>query len=224
MKFSRLPIVVLVSLFLVGGGLPIQPAANFPTVAIAEAAKIPQKGTVTRKITVREPIAFTIKKVDDPKLEQGTEKIKRKGKNGTKTFKYKVTYTDGKEVSRELISEKITKKPREQIVRVGTKKPVAPQPPAQTNTATTTSKPKTTAPKITPPAPRPTNSTTDNQPTDTSTAPKTYKNIDGDTILSPYHAPSAPAGASAQCRDGTYSFSAHRQGTCSHHGGVAQWL
>jgi S1-C subfamily serine protease len=35
---------------------------------------------------------------------------------------------------------------------------------------------------------------------------------------------SAPAGASAQCRDGTYSFSSHRRGTCSHHGGVATWL
>jgi hypothetical protein len=34
----------------------------------------------------------------------------------------------------------------------------------------------------------------------------------------------APAGASAQCRDGTYSFSRSRRGTCSHHGGVARWL
>ena len=33
-----------------------------------------------------------------------------------------------------------------------------------------------------------------------------------------------PAGATALCNDGTYSFSQHRQGTCSHHGGVAQWL
>lgn len=32
-----------------------------------------------------------------------------------------------------------------------------------------------------------------------------------------------PAGATALCRDGTYSFSQHRQGTCSHHGGVAEW-
>lgn len=30
--------------------------------------------------------------------------------------------------------------------------------------------------------------------------------------------------ASARCLDGTLSFSAHRQGTCSHHGGVAAWL
>ncbi|MFL6283566.1 MAG: surface-adhesin E family protein [Pyrinomonadaceae bacterium] len=32
-----------------------------------------------------------------------------------------------------------------------------------------------------------------------------------------------PAGATALCRDGTYSYSEHRQGTCSHHGGVAEW-
>lgn len=34
----------------------------------------------------------------------------------------------------------------------------------------------------------------------------------------------APEGASAKCRDGTYSFSQTRRGTCSHHGGVAVWL
>jgi len=34
----------------------------------------------------------------------------------------------------------------------------------------------------------------------------------------------APRGASAICRDGTYSFSQTRRGTCSHQGGVAQWL
>ena len=33
-----------------------------------------------------------------------------------------------------------------------------------------------------------------------------------------------PAGATAICRDGSTSYSAHRQGTCSHHGGVAKWL
>lgn len=35
---------------------------------------------------------------------------------------------------------------------------------------------------------------------------------------------SPPPGATARCRDGTYSFSHHRSGTCSHHGGVAKWL
>src|SRR3569833_292990 len=31
-------------------------------------------------------------------------------------------------------------------------------------------------------------------------------------------------GPTAICNDGTTSYSQHRQGTCSHHGGVAQWL
>jgi hypothetical protein len=37
-------------------------------------------------------------------------------------------------------------------------------------------------------------------------------------------APAAPAGATAICNDGTYSYSQHRSGTCSHHGGVRVWL
>lgn len=35
---------------------------------------------------------------------------------------------------------------------------------------------------------------------------------------------SIPVGATARCVDGTYSFSQTRSGTCSHHGGVMQWL
>lgn len=34
-------------------------------------------------------------------------------------------------------------------------------------------------------------------------------------------APAPPAGATARCNDGTYSYAAHHQGACSHHGGVA---
>lgn len=34
----------------------------------------------------------------------------------------------------------------------------------------------------------------------------------------------APSDATARCVDRTYSFSATHSGTCSHHGGVAQWL
>jgi hypothetical protein len=33
----------------------------------------------------------------------------------------------------------------------------------------------------------------------------------------------AGGGATAKCVDGTLSYSAHHQGTCSHHGGVAVW-
>lgn len=36
--------------------------------------------------------------------------------------------------------------------------------------------------------------------------------------------PLQESSATAICRDGTYSHSAHRSGTCNHHGGVDQWL
>ena len=37
-------------------------------------------------------------------------------------------------------------------------------------------------------------------------------------------APPAPDGATAMCKDGTYSMSKHHTGSCSHHGGVAKFL
>lgn len=51
-----------------------------------------------------------------------------------------------------------------------------------------------------------------------------YVNSDGACVPRPTSAATPPAGATARCVDGEYSFSKHRQGTCSGHGGVAQWL
>lgn len=51
-----------------------------------------------------------------------------------------------------------------------------------------------------------------------------YINSRGNCVRRPVQASRPPAGASARCRDGTYSFSQSRRGTCSHHGGVADWL
>lgn len=53
-----------------------------------------------------------------------------------------------------------------------------------------------------------------------------YTNVSGNTVHSPAHSTdnAIPVGATAQCGDGTYSFSQHRSGTCSHHGGVSSWL
>ena len=50
-----------------------------------------------------------------------------------------------------------------------------------------------------------------------------YTNTYGNRVQSPTIYNDHPAGATALCRDGTYSFSQSRRGTCSHHGGVARW-
>jgi hypothetical protein len=78
-------------------------------------------------------------------------------------------------------------------------------------------------PPVTVPAPTP-------QPVYIPTPPPvscpngTYVNSAGNVVCSPYASTSAPAGATAKCVDGTYSFSQSHSGTCSHHGGVAAWL
>jgi hypothetical protein len=57
-----------------------------------------------------------------------------------------------------------------------------------------------------------------------ATTPHYYTNKDGIKVQSPTHYDSPPSGATAQCADGSYSFSLNHRGTCSHHGGVARWL
>jgi hypothetical protein len=52
-----------------------------------------------------------------------------------------------------------------------------------------------------------------------------YTNSRGVRVHRPVFSESGPpAGATAQCRDGSYSFSMSRRGTCSHHAGVAKWF
>jgi len=49
-----------------------------------------------------------------------------------------------------------------------------------------------------------------------------YVNSYGNTVCRPSN--SNTGGATAVCKDGTYSYSQSRRGTCSKHGGVARWL
>ncbi len=79
--------------------------------------------------------------------------------------------------------------------------------------------PKTTAPK---PAPKPKAAPkTTAPPKQTECGADYYRNVDGTCV----HRPSDnPAGATAICNDGSYSYSQHRQGTCSGHKGVRTWL
>ena len=55
---------------------------------------------------------------------------------------------------------------------------------------------------------------------------KHYTNKSGATVHSPAKSKDGkvPSGATARCGDGSYSFSQNHRGTCSHHGGVSDWL
>ena len=51
----------------------------------------------------------------------------------------------------------------------------------------------------------------------------TYVNVSGHVIADPKCVTGHVPGETAICRDGSHSMSEHHAGTCSHHGGVAQW-
>jgi hypothetical protein len=81
---------------------------------------------------------------------------------------------------------------------------------------TTAAAPKTAAPKSKAPK-----TTTPAAPAPTGCGADYYRNSDGNCV----HRPSDnPSGATAICKDGSYSYSQHRSGTCSGHGGVRSWL
>src|SRR5437660_1265621 len=63
---------------------------------------------------------------------------------------------------------------------------------------------------------------TTNQPATGLSNNNYYINSQGNEVHSPANSTdgSIPAGATAKCGDGTYSFSQSHRGTCSHHGGV----
>ena len=56
----------------------------------------------------------------------------------------------------------------------------------------------------------------------TQCANGTYINSAGNRVCRPSN--TNTGGATAICKDGTYSYSQSRRGTCSHHGGVREWL
>lgn len=97
--------------------------------------------------------------------------------------------------------------------------PAAPVTSTTTPTSTTTSSPTSVQPLV-PAAPSPVAAPPKKAVT-AECGTDYYRNVDGNCV----HRPGGdPAGASAKCKDGSYSYSQNRRGTCSGHGGVATWL
>ena len=53
-------------------------------------------------------------------MNEGESEVTRKGEKGEKEVTYKVKYVDGKEDSREVIKEEVTKEPVDEIITYGT--------------------------------------------------------------------------------------------------------
>lgn len=80
----------------------------------------------TKTIKEAKALAYSTVTKNDASLEKGKQKLVQNGKAGEKLVTTKVTYENGKEVSRKIISEAVTKKPVQKLVAMGTKSKVQP--------------------------------------------------------------------------------------------------
>ena len=95
---------------------------NFePEDEIEDGMKLVIKRVTYKEETKKESIEFSKKEKYDEALDDGERKITQKGENGEKEVVYKVKYIDGKEDSREKLSEKILKKSVDEITSYGSK-------------------------------------------------------------------------------------------------------
>lgn len=78
-----------------------------------------------RTVTETQSIPFPEKTVNDPNLAEGKTAVRTEGVNGEKTLTYEVTFTNGVQTDKRLISEAVTKQPVTKVIAVGTKKPAS---------------------------------------------------------------------------------------------------
>ncbi len=91
------------------------------TEAVTEGMKIVVNRVTFDTVVETEEMEYETVYEDDGSLAKGKEEVSVKGENGEKEVTYKVTYLDGTEESREVVSEKVTKEPVNKVVKVGTK-------------------------------------------------------------------------------------------------------
>ena len=87
---------------------------------VKEIKRIGTLAIEVREEQIIEILPIVIERIEDDTLEEGQTEVVE-GQTGEKVTTVKVTYHNGVEISREVISEDITKEPKSQIVKVGTK-------------------------------------------------------------------------------------------------------
>lgn len=108
--------------------VPGSPSTTASASSSPSPSASPEPVVTIKKVTHRVNIPFEKVTRDDPDLEKGTKAVTTEGVKGIRTKVFRVTYTDGQETDRELISNEITRDPVDQVTSVGTYTPPAPEP------------------------------------------------------------------------------------------------
>ena len=92
--------------------------------------------TITEKVSETEVIEFETMLEETTDLPAGEQQVVQEGQHGERTRTYEVVKENDQEVSRNLISEEVTKEAVNKIVKVGVATPAQPEQPAQPETPT----------------------------------------------------------------------------------------
>lgn len=92
--------------------------------------------TITEKVSETEVIEFETVLEETTDLPAGEQQVVQEGQHGERTRIYEVVKENDQEVSRNLISEEVTKEAVNKIVKVGVATPEQPEQPAQPETPT----------------------------------------------------------------------------------------
>ena len=95
-------------------------------VKLTDGAEVHISRTGVSTVTQKESIDPPEQRVDDPDLAKGKTQVEDPGTPGEKMVTYKVTQKNGKEISRESISEQIITPAKPKIIHVGTKQAPTP--------------------------------------------------------------------------------------------------
>lgn len=90
-----------------------QPITDGMTINLVRGDKLVKESVVQ--------IPFSTEKRNNPELNQGQKNVIKSGQNGKKTVRTEITYRDGKEISRKVLSETVISEPVSAIVEIGTK-------------------------------------------------------------------------------------------------------
>ena len=100
-----------------GDEITMKPNTFFLEAGIATVYEITRHGG--QSITEEQEIPFSEEKIKDYNIPAGTTEVRQLGEVGRKKVLYNVLSVEGKEVSRELISEEVLSEPVTRIVAVG---------------------------------------------------------------------------------------------------------
>ncbi len=92
-----------------------------PATLLVPAMTIAITRITEKDLSEQKEIPFETVEKNDGSVLRGETKVTQEGKNGQKTQNFHVTYKNGKEIQRDLSSEKIDSKPTNKVVSIGTK-------------------------------------------------------------------------------------------------------